>query len=208
MDVGAACAGFVSALVLGASMIETGRAATVVVVGADALSLWTDPDDRKTGALFGDGAGAVVLSASAAGAVRAAAMGSDGSAFAAILAAHEDALIRMDGHDTFKRAVRHLGEVTIAAAGDAGVALEDIDLFIYHQANRRILASLAANLHLPEDRVVDAIGDLGNTSAASVPLALEQARREGRLEPGARVLLGAIGSGLVWSAVVVEWGEA
>ncbi|MBI5104651.1 MAG: beta-ketoacyl-ACP synthase 3 [Solirubrobacterales bacterium] len=208
MDVGAACAGFIKALVTGAAMIEAGRARTVLVVGADGLSRFTDPDDKRTAALFGDGAGAVVLSCAAAGAIGPAALGADGGAAECIVIGREDALIRMDGHETFKRAVRHLAEVTEAAVADAGLALADVDLFVYHQANRRILQSLAHRLRLDPDRVVDAIGQLGNTSAASVPLALEQARAAGDLRPGSRVLLAAIGAGLAWGAVVVEWGGA
>src|SRR5207248_2252208 len=117
-------------------------------------------------------------------------------------------LLAMDGHETFKQAVRRLAEVTHAAAAAAGVALADIDLFVYHQANTRILASLADRLGIGPDRVVDAIGGLGNTSAASVPLALEAARRDGRLAPGMRVLLAAAGSGFTWGGAVVEWGLA
>jgi 3-oxoacyl-[acyl-carrier-protein] synthase-3 len=112
----------------------------------------------------------------------------------------------MDGHETFKQAVRRLSEASVAACAAFRVALADIDLFVYHQANSRILASLAERLGLDKARVVDCIADLGNTSAASVPLALERARRDGRLAPGMRVLLAAAGSGFTWGASVVEWG--
>jgi 3-oxoacyl-[acyl-carrier-protein] synthase-3 len=114
----------------------------------------------------------------------------------------------MDGHETFKQAVRRLAEGSIAAADAAAIPLRELDLYVYHQANTRILSSLAERLALDPARVVDAIATVGNTSAASVPLALEHARGEGRLRPGARVLLAAAGSGFTWGASVVEWGMA
>jgi 3-oxoacyl-[acyl-carrier-protein] synthase-3 len=114
----------------------------------------------------------------------------------------------MDGHETFKQAVRRLSEVSIAASEAAGLPLGELDLYVYHQANTRILTSLAQRLALDPLKVVDAIATVGNTSAASVPLALEQARSDGRLSAGMRVLLGAVGSGFTWGASVIEWGMA
>jgi 3-oxoacyl-[acyl-carrier-protein] synthase-3 len=207
-DLGSACSGFVSALGMTAGYIESGRVETALVVGADAMSRFTDPDDRRTAALFGDGAGAVVLSASGDGRVGPVVLGADGAAGPFITIERDDALIRMDGHETFKRAVRHLAESSEQAVSAAGLTLRDVDLFVYHQANRRILGSLVEMLGLDPDRVVDAIAEVGNTSAGSVPLALEQARLQGRLEPGARVLLGAVGAGFSWATAVVEWGGA
>lgn len=208
LDLGSACAGFISALALTAGYIESGRLDTALVIGADAVSRFTDPEDRQTAALFGDGAGAVVLATSADGSVGPAVLGADGSAAELIRIERGDGIIRMDGHETFKHAVRRLGESSEQAARAAGLALHDIDVFVYHQANRRILTSLVEWLGIDEDRVVDAIAEVGNTSAASVPLALEQARDEGRLPPGARVLLGAVGAGFSWGATVVDWGSA
>lgn len=207
-DLGSACAGFVSALGMAAGYVESGRIETALVVGADALSRFTDPDDRRTAALFGDGAGAVVLNASADGRVGPVVLGADGAAASLITIGRGDALIRMDGHETFKHAVRRLGESSEQAVRAAGLDLGDIDLFVYHQANRRILGSLVEALGLDPARVVDAIADVGNTSAGSVPIALEQARDEGRLPPRARVLLGAVGAGFSWATTVVEWGSA
>jgi 3-oxoacyl-[acyl-carrier-protein] synthase-3 len=112
----------------------------------------------------------------------------------------------MEGHETFKQAVRRLGEATSTACQRAGVTLAEIDLFVYHQANSRILASLSQRLGLPAERVLDRIAEHGNTSAASVPLALADARADGLLWPGARVLLAAAGSGFTWGACVAEWG--
>lgn len=207
-DLGAACAGFVSALGLASGYIESGRIDTALVVGADAMSRFTDADCRRTAALFGDGAGAVVLSAAAEGRVGPVVLGADGAAAPLITIERSDALIRMDGHETFKQAVRRLGESTEQAVRAAGLGLADIDLFVYHQANRRILGSLVEALGLDPARVVDAIADVGNTSAGSVPLALEQARGAGSLPHGARVLLGAVGAGFSWATAVVEWGDA
>jgi 3-oxoacyl-[acyl-carrier-protein] synthase III len=207
IDVGAACSGFVSALVLAAGAIESRRAERVLVVGADLLSRLTDPDDRSTAALFGDGAGAVVLgSAEGAGAIGPAAMGADGSRSDLVTAERGEGVLRMKGHDTFKHAVDRLAQATIEAAGAAGLGLYDIDLFAYHQANSRILRAVGERLGLDPTRVVDCIRRYGNTSAATIPLALAEARDAGRLIPGSRVLLAAFGGGLTWAATVVEWG--
>lgn len=208
IDIGAACAGFVSALSLGASMIEAGRAEHVLVIGAEVLSRFVDFDDKRTAGLFGDGAGAALLSSGDHGRVGPVVLAADGSAASLIQARHDEQLIRMDGHETFKRAVSSLASCTREAAAMADLELEDIDLFVYHQANGRILSTLADTLAIDPERVVDVIAELGNTSAASVPLALAHASREGRLAPGDRVLLAAVGAGFTWGATVVEWGRA
>ncbi|MCW2989464.1 MAG: 3-oxoacyl-(acyl-carrier-protein) synthase [Solirubrobacterales bacterium] len=208
IDVGAACTGFVSALGLGAAVIEAGRAEHVLVIGAEVLSRFLDRDDKRTAGLFGDGAGAAVLSAGEHGRIGPVVLGADGSAAALIRARHDDPFIRMDGHETFKLAVSSLASCTRDAVGLAGLELADVDLFVYHQANGRILSTLADTLGLDPGRVLDVIGELGNTSAASIPLALGHASREGLLAPGARVLLAAVGAGFTWGATVVEWGRA
>jgi 3-oxoacyl-[acyl-carrier-protein] synthase-3 len=208
IDVGAACTGFVSALSLGTGMIEAGRAETVLVIGAEVLSRFVDRNDKRTAGLFGDGAGAVVLSDGDHGRVGPVVLGADGAAAGFILAGHDEQLIRMDGHETFKLAVSSLVSCTRDAVEMAGLALEDIDLFVYHQANGRILSTVGETLGLDAVRVLDVIADYGNTSAASIPLALAQASREGRLQSGHRVLLGAVGAGFTWGATVVEWGRA
>ncbi len=205
-DVGSACTGFLSALATARGMLLSGAAQTALVIGAEIMSRHVDPHDRNTAALFGDGAGAVVVTAGAPGELGPVILGCDGSHAYLVVADRETQLLAMDGHETFKQAVRRLSEVSIAASEAAAVPLADLDLFVYHQANTRILASLAERLALDPAKVVDAIATLGNTSAASVPLALEQARGEGRLKPGMRVLLGAVGSGFTWGATVVEWG--
>ncbi len=114
----------------------------------------------------------------------------------------------MDGRATFRAAVARLSEVTLEVVDDAGVSLDEIDLFVYHQANSRILSSVGERLSLPRERVVDSLARYGNTSAASVPIALDEAHGDGRLEDGSTVLLAAFGAGLTWGAGIVEWGEA
>ena len=133
-------------------------------------------------------------------------LGADGSGADHIFVGRAEALIRMRGHETFREAVARLSEATVEAAAAAGVAFADIDLFVYHQANGRILAAVGERLSLPGDRVVDCIGEHGNTSAATLPLALAYSERDGRLKDGDRVLLGAFGAGFTWGATVVEWG--
>ena len=134
--------------------------------------------------------------------------GSDGGAADAIRVTREKGVLEMEGHETFLAAVRHLSECTQEVCDRAGVALGDVDLFVYHQANSRILTAVAERLELDEGRVFDCIAQLGNTSAASVPLALSAAVASGALAPGARVVLGAIGAGLSWGATVLTWGGA
>jgi 3-oxoacyl-[acyl-carrier-protein] synthase III len=206
MDIGAACTAFVTALSVGASMIESGRAETVLVVGADALSRFTDFDDKRTAALFGDGAGAVVLGNQEGGGVGPFVFGSDAELAEAIIARRDDQMLRMDGHTTFNAAVAALVKSTRDACELAGVELDDVDLFVYHQANARITKAVAERLELPAERVADYIADIGNTSAASIPLALAYAREEGRLHPGDTVLVAAVGAGFTWGGAVLEWG--
>ena len=208
MDVSAACTGFVSALALAAAQIESGRCECAVVVGADVLSRFTDPSDRGTAALFGDGAGAVVVLPSGRGGIGPAVFGSDGSRAELIETAREEGVIRMKGPDTYRQAVDRLSEASAQAAERAGVPLSEIDVFAFHQANGRILTAVGERLGLPPERVIDSIHRCGNTSAASIPIALAQAEEAGMLQPGTRVMLSAFGGGLTWGATLVEWGVA
>jgi 3-oxoacyl-[acyl-carrier-protein] synthase-3 len=208
-DIGAACTGFLSALAVGTGQIESGRAQTVVVIGADFMSRITDPHDRSTAAVFADGAGAVVLRATGEPArIGPIVLGSDGAGADHIVAGRGDGTIHMRGHETFREAVARLSLATVQAIRAGGERLEDIDLFVYHQANGRILSAVGERLGLPADRVVDCIAEYGNTSAATLPLALAHVDREGRLEPGNRILLGAFGAGFTWGATVVQWGAS
>jgi len=205
-DIGAACTGWLSALSVGAAHIETGRAERVLVIGAETLSRITNPDDKRTASLFGDGAGAVVLGPDGDGAIGPVLLASDGSMGDTIIANHTDRLLIMDGHTTFNMAVKVLIESTQQACERAGVTLDDIDLFVYHQANGRIIKTVSEKLELPLDRVADYVGETGNTSAASIPLTLSLLREDGRLRPGQRLLLAAVGAGFTWGAGVIDWG--
>jgi 3-oxoacyl-[acyl-carrier-protein] synthase III len=205
-DVGAACTGWLSALSVGAAQIETGRSERVLVIGAETLSRVTNFDDKRTASLFGDGAGAVVLSAEGEGAIGPILLASDGSMGDTIVATHTERVLIMDGHTTFNMAVKVLAESTQQACDRAGVTLDDIDLFIYHQANGRIIKTVAERLELPAERVADYVAETGNTSAASIPLTLSLLREDGRLRPGQRLLLSAVGAGFTWGAGVVDWG--
>ena len=206
-DLGAACSGFVAGLSVAASFVEAGRASLVLLVAADTLSRQVDPHDKRTAALFGDGAGAVVLRGAADGGVSAIVLGSDGSAAQLIANDPHSGFIQMDGHATFLAAVTRMEEATLAALDRDELELDDVDLFVFHQANARITKSLTERLGLPSEKVVDCIAELGNTSAASIPLALEYARRDGRLGDGSRVLVCAVGSGLIWGAALLRWGR-
>jgi 3-oxoacyl-[acyl-carrier-protein] synthase III len=166
----------------------------------------TNPDDKRTASLFGDGGGAVVLSPEGEGAIGPILLASDGSMGDTITATHTERLLIMDGHTTFNMAVKVLAESTVQACERAGLALDDIDLFVYHQANGRILKAVGEKLDLPPERVADYVGEMGNTSAASIPMTLSLLREDGRLRPGQRLLLGAVGAGFTWGAGVVEWG--
>ncbi len=208
-DVGAACTGFLTALAVGTGQIEAGRAGCAVVIGADFMSRITDPNDRTTAAVFADGAGAVVLRATARETrVGPVVLGADGAGADHIIVPRAEGLIRMRGHETFREAVARLSLATVQAVRAVGARLDEIDLFVYHQANGRILSAVGERLDLPADRVVDCISEYGNTYAATLPLALAYVEDEGRLKPGHRVLLGAFGAGFTWGATVVEWGDA
>ena len=207
MDLGAACTGFLSALSMATAQVEGGRADYVLVIGADVLSRFVDSSDRGTAALFADGAGAAVVGPAngAGGWIGDIVLACDGVGGPAIRASHEEQLIRMQGHDTFKAAVLHMSEATLEALERTGLGLDDIDLFVYHQANIRILRAVAERLGLDESRVIDCIDRFGNTSSATLPIAMVDARNRGMLEPGMNVLLAAFGAGFTWGAGVIEW---
>jgi 3-oxoacyl-[acyl-carrier-protein] synthase III len=208
MDVGAACTGYLSALSIAAAQVECGRCQHVLVIGADVVSRFVDKADRGTAALFADGAGASVVSPAngGPGVIGHIALHADGNGGPAICARHDDQIIHMQGHDTFKAAVHHLSESTLEAVERAGLELDDIGLFVFHQANARILAAVAERLGLESDRVIDCIDRYGNTSSGTLPIALADARERGMLEPGMNVLLAAFGAGFTWGAGVIQWG--
>lgn len=207
VDISAACTGFLSCLIMGAGMIESGRARTVLAIGADLLTRYLDQDDPSSAMLFGDGAGAVVLtSADGASHVGPAVLCSDGRHRQLIRLARDELLIRMDGPAVYRHAVQLMTSVTEQAVRRAGLTLADISLFVFHQANSRIIDAVGKRLGLDPARVLDVVGSFANTSAASLPIGLAIAQRDGRLHDGDRVLLAAFGAGLVWGGVVVTWG--
>ena len=207
-DIGAACTGFLSALAVGTGQIEAGRAQCVLVIGADFMSRILDPAGSRRPPPCSPTAPARSCSPATSEASRIGpiVLGADGAGADHIKVPREEGVIRMRGHETFREAVARLSLSTVQAVRAAGIRLDDIDLFVYHQANGRILSAVGERLSLPADRVVDCIAEYGNTSAATLPLALAHVEREGRLKAGHRVLLGAFGAGFTWGATVVEWG--
>jgi len=205
LDLGAACSGWLSGLSLAAAQVEIGRAERVLLIGAEILTRLTDYEDRKTAALWGDGAGAVVVGANGDGAIGPVVLSADGGLADVITASHEERLLRVEGHETFQTAVKRLSEATLEALALADLNLDDIDMFVYHQANARILRAVGERLDLTPEKVADYIAEVGNTSAASIPLTLALLRDDGRLHAGQRVLVSAIGAGFTWGAGTIDW---
>lgn len=207
-DVSIACTGFVAGLAQGAALIESGRAERVLVIGGDAVSRNVDPADKGPAALFGDGAGAAVLTAGGAGRIGALSMGSDGAHGEHLVAARADGIIHMDGWEIFHHAIARMAECSREVLDREGLIVEDLALVVPHQANARITAALTDRLGLRPEQVVDDIADRGNTSAATIPLALHRAAAEGRVPARGHVLLTAFGAGLAWGATVLHYGQA
>jgi 3-oxoacyl-[acyl-carrier-protein] synthase-3 len=205
MDVGVACTGFVAALDLAAGQLEAGRAQHALVIGADLLSRIVDPEDRGTALLFADGAGAMVVGGRVGPRFGAFRLGTEGAGAAHIVAPH-GGVIEMAGQETFLAAVKRLTQIIPLAAADSGWDVDDVDLFVVHQANARILRAVGERLGLDAGRVVNDIARRGNTSAATIPLALHAAEQEGRLVPGAKVVVAAFGAGFTWGAGAFAWG--
>lgn len=219
-DMSAGCSGFIYAQSVAKQFLLTGRCSHVLVVGAELLSKFLDWKDRTTCVIFADGAGAVVMSAGELPrGVLASAMHTDGSMSDFITieaggcktppteATVREGLhfIRMRGNETFKIAVRRLEEVSREVLAKAGLTTADVDWFIPHQANQRIIDAVGDRLGVPAEKCYVNIDRYGNTSAASIPIALDEAVREGRVKPGQVVLMAAFGAGLTWAASVVRW---
>lgn len=211
-DVQAVCSGFIYALTIADAMIRTGAASRALVVGAEVFSRILDFKDRATCVLFGDGAGAVVLQASETPGLLASDLHADGK-YSGILCVPGqvsggqvlgDPLLKMDGKAVFKLAVAVLDEAARATLAKAGKTTSDIDWLIPHQANIRIMQSTARKLALPMDKVVVTVDQHGNTSAASIPLALDSAVRAGKVKPGELLLLEGVGGGFTWGAVLLN----
>jgi len=201
-DVQAVCGGFVYALNTADLYIRGGQAKTVLVVGAEVLSRLVDWSDRATCVLFGDGAGAVVLRASDEPGIVAAKLHADGR-YRQMLKA--DPKISMDGQAVFKFAVKVLSEVVEELLEERKLAGTDIDWLVPHQANIRIIEATAKKLGLSMEHVVQTVALHGNTSAASIPLALDAAVRDGRIKAGQNILIEAVGGGFTWGAILIKW---
>lgn len=211
-DLSAACAGFLFALSTADSFIRSGQAKRMMVIGADTLSRTVDWTDRSTAVLFGDGAGAVILEAqeSTESGILSCHLHSDGR--------HHDILyvdggpskteslgkLRMEGREVFKHAVQKLSAVATEALSANGYSGQDLDWLVPHQANSRIIEATAKHLGLPMDKVILTVQDHANTSAASIPLALDRGYKEGKIKPGNLVLMEAIGGGLAWGSALIR----
>jgi 3-oxoacyl-[acyl-carrier-protein] synthase-3 len=206
-DVSAACAGFVHALVVGATLLDAGALDAVVVAGSETLTRIVDPNDRGTVPLFGDGAAAVVLRPAAPGyGLQAWDFGCDGSASGILAIPAGKQYIEMEGQEVFRRAVRAVIASANKALEAAGCTAADVDLFVPHQANARIISMAGGRLGIPPERTMVNVDLYGNTSAASVPLALAEAAEEGRLHDGDLVLLSGFGAGMTWATAILRWG--
>ena len=218
-DVQAVCSGFIYALTTADALLKAGQGSCALVIGAETFSRILDFEDRATCVLFGDGAGAVVLKAEAVRQDETAPKGllssklhSDGEKYDLLYvdggpsSTQTVGYLRMQGKEVFRHAVTNLSSVIAEILADSGYEAADIDWLVPHQANKRILDSTAKKLNLPSDKVVVTVDRHANTSAASVPLALTQAVRDGRIQPGHLVVLEAMGGGFTWGACLIRWG--
>ena len=222
-DLTAACSGFVFALATASQFIRTGVYQNVLVIGADILSRWVDWSDRKTCVLFGDGAGAVVMQASTSDRLLGFELKSDGTQHQSLNLAYKpqpkelvaDVTVQegsyqpitMNGKEIYRFAVQKVPEVIEKALFRANMSVDQIDWLILHQANQRILDAVAQRLNIPADKVISNLANYGNTSAASIPLALDEAVREGKIKQGDVIATSGFGAGLTWGAAIFQWGR-
>ncbi len=219
MDIQAACTSFIYALITGAQFVAAGNSRLVLVIGADCNSRVVNPADQHTFPLFGDGAGAVLLApGSPQQGLVSYAIGTDGSGADLLCrrmggtrlpyspdAANGVHFLHMEGRPVFKWAVRILGDTVPEVLRAADKTLDDVSLFILHQANMRIIATVVKDLGIPEHKVFNNVERFGNTAAASIPLALDEAFRQGRIRRGDHLLLSGFGAGLAWGTVLLRW---
>jgi len=231
MDLNAACSGFVYALATGAAQVEAGRAKNVLVIGADELSIYLNWQDRSTCVLFGDGAGAVVLRQAKEAGIMGSTMGSDGSGAGlltikgasrvrasrngtpnghgktanGVAAAADEDYLTMNGPQIFRWATQIMPHAAEQVMASSGLKSEDISLLIPHQANERIMKATAKRLGLPPEKVFSNVREYGNTSAASIPIALCEALSTGRVDVGDYLVLSSFGAGLSWAALALRW---
>jgi 3-oxoacyl-[acyl-carrier-protein] synthase-3 len=222
-DLTAACSGFVFGLVTASQFIRTGVYQNVLLIGADILSRWVDWSDRGTCVLFGDGAGAIVMQASDRDRLLGFELRSDGTQHKSLSLAYTAQPkelvpginvqfgtyhpITMNGKEVYRFAVQKVPEVLEKAMFRASISIEQIDWLLLHQANQRILDAVAQRLKIPAEKVISNLANYGNTSAASIPLALDEAVREGKIKPGDIIATSGFGAGLTWGAAIFQWGR-
>lgn len=221
-DLSAACSGFMYGLVTAQQMIQAGLYKTILVIGAETMSKILDWSDRNTCILFGDGAGAAVVRATSPGfGLLGVHLGADGSGGdllklpaggSRMPSSHETVtgrlhFLHMAGNEVFKFAVKVMGEAALKALDNAGLTPDDVTCLVPHQANTRIIQSAAKRLKLPIDKVVVNVDKYGNTSAASIPVALDEAVKSGKIKKGDVIILVGFGAGLTWASCVIKWGK-
>ncbi len=222
-DMTAACSGFVFGMVTAAQFIRTGAYQNVLLIGGDILSRWVDWSDRGTCVLFGDGAGAVVMQANESDRLLGFELRSDGTLNKSLQLAYKPQAkelvngvtvsqgtyqpITMNGKEIYRFAVQKVPEVIEKALFRANLGTDEIDWLLLHQANQRILDAVAQRLNIPAEKVLSNLARYGNTSAASIPLALDEAVREGKIQPGDVIVASGFGAGLTWGAAIFQWGK-
>jgi 3-oxoacyl-[acyl-carrier-protein] synthase-3 len=222
-DMTAACSGFVFGMVTAAQFIRTGVYKNVLLIGGDILSRWVDWSDRGTCVLFGDGAGAVVMQANESDRLLGFELRSDGTQNKSLNLAYEAQTkeiakdvtvsqgnyqpITMNGKEIYRFAVQKVPEVIEKALFRANISTSEIDWLVLHQANQRILDAVAQRLSIPSEKVISNLAHHGNTSAASIPLALDEAVRQGKIQPGDIIATAGFGAGLTWGAAIFQWGK-
>jgi 3-oxoacyl-[acyl-carrier-protein] synthase III len=222
-DLTAACSGFVFGLVTAAQFLRAGTYQNVLLIGADVLSRWVDWSDRRTCILFGDGAGAVVIQADPRDRLLGFELRSDGSQNASLTLAYqpqpyvltpnitvgqgEYQKIFMNGQEIYRFAVKQVPEILQKALFRAELTAQNIDWLLLHQANQRILDAVAQRLNIPSEKVISNLAKYGNTSAASIPLALDEQVRQGKVQAGDVIAAAGFGAGLTWGAAIFEWGR-
>jgi 3-oxoacyl-[acyl-carrier-protein] synthase-3 len=222
-DLTAACSGFVFGLVTAAQYIRTGVYQNILLIGADMLSRWVDWSDRSTCVLFGDGAGAVVLQASEKDRLLGFELRSDGTQNKSLNLAYQGQAkelfegttisqgnyhpVTMNGQEVYRFAVQKVPEVIEKALHRANLSVEGVDWLLLHQANQRILDAIANRLKIPTEKVISNLANYGNTSAASIPLALDEQVRQGKIKPNDTIVTSGFGAGLTWGAAIFQWGR-
>jgi 3-oxoacyl-[acyl-carrier-protein] synthase-3 len=222
-DLTAACSGFVFGLVTASQFIRTGVYQNVLLIGADVLSRWVDWSDRRTCVLFGDGAGAVVMQANRHDRLLGFELRSDGTQHHCLNLSYQSQPknltddvtinqgtfrpITMNGQEVYRFAVKKVPEVIEKALFRANLEVGEVDWLLLHQANQRILDAVADRLKIPPYKVISNLAEYGNTSAASIPLALDEAVRQGKIKPGQTIVASGFGAGLTWGAAVFQWGR-